>query len=148
MTDIAATDGFANVTALMDEGRFKEAHAILRPSGSPRRIGERTIYALLQAELSVELGDLNGCIRACNLLDGVEDPTIRTRAFRARARARFYLGQHADAMADLQRARSSANDAGVPRLRAEVELTDLTLSSGSRPLEATSSALSALKHLT
>ena len=147
MTIATAADGFAGVISLIEEGRFKEASTALRPIGSPRRIGERALFNLLQTELLIELGDLNGCIRSSNLLEGHQDPSILCRAYRASARARFYLGDHAQAMGDLQRARASASAAEIPRLRALVELTDLTLSSGSRPVEATSSALTDLKRL-
>jgi transcriptional regulator with PAS, ATPase and Fis domain/tetratricopeptide (TPR) repeat protein len=50
-------------------------------------------------------------------------------------------------MQALQLARKAAVESGKPALRAQVELTDLTLSSAVRPLEATSSALTDLKRL-
>ena len=143
----AAAQGFAGVITLFEEGRFKQSFAELRPLGTPRRIGERALFELLRAELLLELGDLTGCLNGTDNLSKETDSVIVCRRERSRCRARFYLGDYDAAMRSLHCARQAAVESNDAILRAQVDLTDLTLSSGGRPLEATSSALTDLKRL-
>jgi DNA-binding NtrC family response regulator len=147
MNTAVALTGFTTVLDQMREGRFKQALTDLRPLGTPRRIGERAMYELLRAELLFELGDLNGCITICHALTAEDDPTLVTRRERTLTRAHFYSGNYRGAMDCLQHARQASIESGIPLLRAQVELVDLALSSGSRRFESTSSALTDLKRL-
>jgi DNA-binding NtrC family response regulator len=142
-----ASQGFTRVIDLMAEGRFKQAFVELRPLGAPRRIGERTVFEILKAELLLELGELRSCVRLCDSLDANDDATVAARRERARSKALFYLGDYASAMEALRRAKLAAETVENSLIRAQIELTDLTLSSGTRPLESTSSAVTELKRL-
>jgi DNA-binding NtrC family response regulator/tetratricopeptide (TPR) repeat protein len=143
----AAAEGFAGVINLFNQGRFRQAYGELRPLGSPRRIGERTLYELLRAELLLELGDLSASLNATATLSKEVDPTVVCRRERTRCRAYFYRGDYAASMRALQFARQAAIESGSSLLRAQIGLTDLTLSSAAQSLEATSSALTDLKRL-
>ena len=112
MKNIEAMEGFAPVLSLIREGRFKEALSMLSPLGSPRKIGERTIYQLLRAELSLELGDLKAVLAACAMIGAADDPRICARRHRALARAYFALGEFPRGHAELASARAAARSSG------------------------------------
>ena len=147
MQSVEALEGFSPVLSLIREGRFKEALLVLSPLGSPRKIGERTIYQLLRAELSLELGDLTGVLATCAEISAADDPTVCARRHRALARAYFALGEFPRGHAELASARAAARTSGDAVVRAMVGLTDLTFSSARVPYEATSSELTDLKRL-
>ena len=143
----AAMEGFSSVISLVREGRFKEALNELSPLGSPRRIGERTIYDLLNAELSLELGELSTTIKACESLAELDNPIIAARRDLALAKAHFFLGNFALGKQALASARDAARVCGDAAVRASVELRQLAFSSSTSAFEATSSALTDLKRL-
>ena len=147
MHRIEALEGFAPVLSLIREGRFKDALVVLSPLGSPRKIGERTIYHLLRAELSVELGDLRSALAACTEIKTADDAHISARRHRALARTYFALGEFARGNSELASARAAARTSGDAVVQATVGLTELTFSSARKPYEATSSELADLKRL-
>jgi DNA-binding NtrC family response regulator len=127
---------FAVIEQMISEGRFASALAVLETQRSLEH-SDRTLFQLLYAELLLETGQSETAVRRARALLAVERLESRTaaRAQQVLARASFYAGDVDSAVRYLNGAKSLCLESKLDADLAKIELAELSLFIGIRPLE-------------